>query len=255
MAVMPADDRVALLKTLRGAVADDRAYATLLNQLRPDSPVTVLAGNIAAVGGTARIGNENISTDKIASRLARGEDLLNPRGADKKSDGTKSGFPMPKETDMRSKWAETVGKAYAGYPDAESHAYQAYRAYYAARASEKGLSDGEADDDIQLEAIDAATGGIASMDPNGLNNSYKLIMPYGMPQDVFANKAAVLWKQSGPANGYTKTSIDDLRLIPTGENGRYVVAGPDFSPVPGKDKKPIILDFVAKATPTPRRDN
>jgi hypothetical protein len=255
MAMMPADDRVALLKTLRQSIGDDTAYATLLNAIRPDSPVTVMAGNIAAVGGTVRIGSENITTDKIASRLARGEDLLNPRGVDKKADGTKSAFPMPKEQDMRSEWTEMVGNAYAGYPDAEAHAYQAYRAYYAARASEKGINDGIVNGELQGEAITAATGGIGSIDPNGMMNSYKLILPYGMPGDVFKDKSAQLWKQVGPANGYTKHTIDDLRLIPTGENGRYVVAGADMLPLPGKNNKPIILDYLAKPAAAPRRDN
>ena len=246
MAQLPADDRIKTLKTLRGAIADDGVYANLLNTLRPDSPVTVLAGNIAAVGGTVRVGGEAVSTDKIASRIARGEDLLNPRGADKKSDGGKgAAFPMPKEPDMRLQWTTEVGTAYAGFPDAEAHAYQAYRAYYAARAAEKGLTDGTVNQDIQNEAITAATGGIGKLDPNGLMNSYRVILPYGMAQDEFQDKAAVQWKSVGPANGYARTTIDDVRLRPTGENGRYLVTGPDQLALPGKDGNPIILDMLA----------
>lgn len=246
MAQLPADDRIKTLKTLRGAIADDGIYANLLNTLRPDSPVTVLAGNIAAVGGAVRVGGETVSTDKIASRIARGEDLLNPRGSDKKTDGGKgAAFPMPKEPDMRLQWTSEVGTAYAGFPDAEAHAYQAYRAYYAARAAEKGLTDGVVNQDIQNEAITAATGGIGKLDPNGMMNTYRVILPYGMAQDEFQDKAAIQWKSVGPANGYARTTIDDVRLRPTGENGRYLVTGPDQLALPGKDGNPIILDMLA----------
>lgn len=252
MAQLSADDRIATLKQLRGAIADDGVYAAVLNTLRPDSPVTVMAGNIAAIGGTVSMGGEQVSTDKIASRIARGEDLLNPRGADKKTDGGKgSAFPMPKETDMRLQWTTAIGNAYAGFPDAEAHAYQAYRAYYAARAAEKGLTDGSPDGGIQKEAITAATGGIGQIDPNGLMNTYKLILPYGMPADAFQDKAAALWKRIGPVNGYTRTSIDDLRLRPTGENGKYLVTGADQLAVPGKDGNPIVMDFLAPIMPAP----
>lgn len=152
---------------------------------------------------------------------------------------------MPKETDMRLAWNDSVGNAYAGFPDAEAHAYQAYRAYYAARAAEKGLYDGVQDSSIQQEAIAAATGGVGKIDPNGLGNSYKLILPYGMPADAFHDKAVTLWSRVGPENGYSKTTIDDLRLRPTGENGRYLVTGPDMLAIPGRDNKPIVLDFLA----------
>lgn len=246
MAFLPADDRIATLKSLRSSIADDGVYASLLNTLRPDSPVTVLAGNIAAVGGDVKVGSEVVSTDKIASRIARGEDLLNPSKGEKKTDGGRgSAFPMPKETDMQLAWNDAVGNAYAGFPDAESHAYQAYRAYYAARAAEKGIYDGTPNQNIQSEAITAATGGVGKIDPNGLGNSYKLVLPYGMPADVFKDKAAALWSRIGPENGYARTSIDDLRLRPTGENGRYLVTGPDQLAIPGKDNKPIVLDFLA----------
>lgn len=254
MGQMPADDRVAMLKTLRQNIGNDQAYATVLNALRPDSPVTVMAGNIAAIGSTVKIGDQTVSTDKIASRIARGEDLLNPRGADKKSDGTKAGFPMPKENEMRTEWVSRVGTAYAGFPDAEAHAYQTYRAYYASRAAEKGIYDGTSDSAIQKEAIDAATGGIGKMDPNGLGNSYKLILPYGMPQDVFNDKATAQWKVLGPQNGYKRTEFGDIRLSPTGENGRYLVTGSDNQPLAGYNNKPIVLDLLAPIMPTPRRD-
>lgn len=245
MSNMDAGQRINTLKSLRGAISDDGVYASLLNTLRPDSPVTVLAGNIATVGGTINLGGSDVSVDKVASRIARGEDLLNPAKGSKGENGVKSAFPMPKETDMRLAWTDEVKNAYAGFPDAENHAYQAYRAYYAARAAEKGLVDGIADPNIQREAVAAATGGIATIDPNGLGNSYKLILPYGMSQDVFEDKAAALWRRIGPENGYSRTTIDDVRLVPTGQNGRYIVAGPDSLPVPGKDSKPIVLDMLA----------
>ena len=252
MSQMPADARIAMLKTLRQSIGNDSAYSSLLNSIRPDSPVTVLAGNIAAVGGTVKIGSETVSTDKIASRMARGEDLLNPVSSDKKTDGGKgSSFPMPKDTDMRLTWTSAVGTAYAGYPDAEAHSYQAYRAYYAARAAEKGINDGVPDSAIQSEAIIAATGGIGKLDPNGLSNSYRIILPYGMAQDEFQDKTTQIWRQLGPQNGYARTTIDDVRLKPTGENGRYVVTGPDQMALPGKDNKPIIIDLLAPIKPAP----
>lgn len=246
---LPADQRVDLLKQIRGSVGDDVVYGTLMQSIRPDSPVTALAGSIAGLGGSVKIGSGNLSTDEVARRIAIGEDLLNKTKGDKQSDGGKgSGFPMPKDQLLQTEFNDAVGSAYAGFPAAYAHAYEAYRAYYASQLASLGkMNPAEGvDSTIAKEAIDAATGGLTKWGSNswGFGGS-KLILPYGMPADKFKDAVAQQWGQLAQENGLTKTGVNDIGLSPTGVNGRYrVMSGASW--VPDKDGNPLIIDVLGK---------
>lgn len=246
---LPADQRVALLQKIRGSIADDSTYTNFLNTIRKDSPVTAMVGNIAALGGNIQIGDQTVSKDEVARRIAIGEDLLNKTKGDKAADGNRGSFPMPKEDAMRQAWVDQVGSSYAGFPEAEAHAYEAYRAYYASQAAAKGLNDPKqgVDDKIAKEAITAATGGVTEWGGHWGFGSGKLILPYGMPASDFKDSVAASWAQISQANGYTKTTVDEIGLQPTGQNGVYMVMS-GTSWLPGKDGKPIMID----ATRNPR---
>lgn len=231
--IMPADQRVAQLQTIRKSVGDDMVYATMLNSIRPDSPVTALVGNVAAAGAT-----EN------ARLIAIGEDLINPTKDGKKQDG-KAPFPLPSETMLRQAWVDSIGEAYRGYPQAESTAYQAFKAYYAAVAAQKGLNDPKAapDDRIVKDAINASTGGVMRWKTDMFGNSTpsaNIVLPYGMPGDVFRDRVSAEWLRVREKVGYSKTDVGDIGLYNTGANGEYMVMS-GTSWLPGKDGKPIIL--------------
>lgn len=244
---LPGDQRIDLLKQIRGSIADGAVYSTLMQSVRPDSPVTALAGSIAGLNkGAVKIGSGTLSTDEIARRIAVGEDLLNKGKGDKQSDGGKgSAFPMPKEQQLKQEFDDAVGTSYAGFPEAYQHSYQAYRAYYASQIAAKGkmnvASDG-VDSQISREAIDAATGGMTRWGSNswGLGGS-KLILPYGMPAADFKDAVSKQWNQIAKDNGITKTAASDIGLVPTGINGRYRVQS-GASWLPDKHGNPIVID-------------
>ena len=232
--LLPADRRVSQLEAIRKAVSDDTVYGQMLNALRPDSPVTALVGNIAAAGA-----REN------ARLIAIGEDLLNPTKDGKKLDGAGAKFPLPTESLMRQAWVDAIGEAYRGYPQAEQTAYQAFKSYYAAVAAQKGLNDPKAspDDRIVRDAIAASTGGIMRWRTDLFGNSTpsaNIVLPYGMPSDVFRDRVNAEWLRVREAAGYSKTDVGDIGLYNTGANGEYMVMS-GTSWLPGKDGKPIIL--------------
>lgn len=240
--MLPADKKVEQLASMRSAIYDDTVYSALLNSIRPDSPVTALVGNIAVAG----------SADN-ARMIAMGEDLLNPTKAGKGTDGGKgSAFPMPQETLLRQEWTSVVGNAYRNHPDAEAAAYQAFRAYYAAAAAQKGLNNPQAGPNSQIvrQAIGAATGGIADWKPDMFGNNTpraKVVLPYGMPEDSFRDLVAAEWDRMRGPLGYTKTDVGDIGLDNTGANGEYIVMS-GTSWLPDKDGKPIIMK-INKAAP------
>jgi hypothetical protein len=234
--LMPSDQKVDQLETIRRSVGDDMVYASMLNSIRPDSPVTALVGNVAAVG----------SKDN-ARMIARGEDLLNPTKGGRATDGKGAGaaFPMPTESLMRQAWVDAVGDAYRGYPDAEATAYQAYKAYYAAAAAQRGLNDPKAspDDRIVRDAIRASTGGVMRWKTDWFGNSTpsaNIVLPYGMADDVFRDRVSAEWLRIRDELGYSKTGVGDIGLYNTGANGEYMVMS-GTSWLPDKDGKPVIL--------------
>ena len=245
--LMPADRKVEQLESIRGSIGDDAVYASVLNSMRPDSPVTALVGNIAAAGA-----RDN------ARMIARGEDLLNPSKASKGGDGGKgSAFPMPSETLLRQAWVDSVGDAYRGHPDAEASAYQAFKAYYAAAAADKGLNDPKAspDDRILRAAIQASTGGVMKWKTDWFGNdtpSARIVLPYGMPEDQFRDRVSAEWMRVRDGLGYSKTGVGDIGLYNTGANGEYMVMS-GKSWLPDKDGKPVILRIpgAAPAAPAP----
>lgn len=234
--LMPADRKVEQLETMRRSIGDDMVYAAALNAIRPDSPVTALVGSVAAAGS-----KEN------ARMIARGEDLLNPTKGGRAADGKGSGaaFPMPTETLMRQAWVDAVGDAYRGYPDAEATAYQAFKAYYASAAAQRGLNDPKAspDDRIVRSALNASTGGIMRWKTDWFGNSTpsaNIVLPYGMAEDVFRDRVTAEWLRVRETVGYSKTDVGDIGLYNTGANGEYMVMS-GTSWLPGKDGKPVIL--------------
>jgi hypothetical protein len=180
--------------------------------------------------------------------IAFGEDLLNPTKEAAGKAG-KGGFPMPTESMMRQAWVSSVGDAYRGYPDAESAAYQAYKAYYAAAAAQRGLTDPLAgpDETIASAAITAATGGVARWRTDWFGNdtpSASVVLPYGMPEDQFVDRVAAEWNRRRADLGYANTDVGDIGLYNTGANGEYMVMSGQ-SWLPGPDGQPVIIKIGA----------
>lgn len=194
---MTAPERIRLLGDMRGALPAEEPYMSIMRQMREDSPVTALAGSIMVQKGAPIVSErswwsraEAIKPEQAALRIMQGEDLLNPTRAQGQADGRGPAFPMPKESELREKWASVVGDAYRGDPQTASTAYQAFRAFYAGEAAAKGLHDGELNRDVADLAARAVTGGIADV------NGSKVVLPWGMDEAAFLDSARASFTQA-----------------------------------------------------------
>lgn len=246
-------EKAAFLQQIRGALPSARAYQSVMTSLRPDSPVTALAGSILVQQRPVQISSsswfrrgQSMPADQVAMRIIEGEDLLNPALADKKSDG-KPKLPLPPEGDLRAQWTSVVGDAYRGSPQTEADSYQAFRAFYAAEVARKGKYDGELDADTARLAAHAVTGGVADV------NGAMTVMPWGMPESDFLTVAREQWDGVARANGLSDP-FDSVTLQAVAA-GRYaVVQGTDV--LRGRDGQPLYLTInpntqPAAVNPTP----
>lgn len=201
---MPSSQKLEYLRTIRSSVKDDASFNSVMQQLRPDSPVTAQAGALMMkrnvdtlvppgqrpIDKTRNITvqghwfgpDETMSPQDVAARIIEGEAILNPTKGDKATDG-KPKFALPHDTELRQRWTSYVGDAYRGFEKTENESYQAFRAFYAAEAVRRGKYDGQLDKDIADRAAIAVSGGVT--DVNGKN----VVLPWGMGKDEFYAKA------------------------------------------------------------------
>ena len=202
---------------------DRDSYTAVMQQLAEGVPVTALAGRMMVNDGSIllREGNfysseESISVANVASRILKGEELLNPSEETKKLIG-KASYPMPTETLLRPAWASVVGDAYRGDVQSELVSYQAFRAYYAAEMAERGDNTGRYDSTIAKRAARAVSGGVTDW------NGSKIILPFGMPADTTLTILRSQFdKYRGVASIPKDAELDDYELM-TIEDGKYAV--------------------------------
>lgn len=239
---LPAKQRVDTLQKMYTNIGNDDVYKNLIQTIRPDSPVTALVGNVATLGGDIKLDSGSYSKTKVAETMALGEDLLNKSKIDKSSDGKGASFVMPLDADLRTNFMNYAGDAYAGRPDNLERDYQAYRAYYAGVLAQKhgGVNKGESvDSDISKDATIASTGGITKWGSWGSREN--TLLPYGMDESEFKDKITSVWTKLAPELGYSKTSVNQIHLMPTGKNGVYL-ARSGASWIPDKNGNPVMID-------------
>lgn len=242
---MPTDNRLAYLKTFRDAMPDATMYQSALQQIRPDSPVTAMAGAYLGLTGKQTVDSntfspdEAITPDTVAARLIEGEDLLNPAKAEKKENGVGKTFPMPSDGSemipgLRQQFNDYVGDAFRGQAETAAQAYQAYRAYYAAEAARKGKFDGVLDAEIAAKAARAVVGTVVDKDGKSV------IAPWGMDETTFNDVAEAQFNVIKKHFGFGRVEWDDVGLENTGEPGAYrMIVGAGYLSDAGG--KPFVL--------------
>lgn len=248
------DQKVALLKGMRDSLGNDN-YSAIVQQIRPDSPVTALAADYLgkqtlitpqkSLLGYVTTERETAPADVVATQLLKGEALLNPTKVDKKEDGKGKQFPMPPDgnevltTGLRQDFDEAAGTAFAGNPKARDTAYQAFRAFYAATASDAGDYSGVRNEDIAKKSAKTIIG--TASDPN--NNSGKVLAPYGMDESQFQDSTFKAYQGALKQNGIDPKFADwgSVRFeknwaVP---DSYFVQSGNGY--LLGKDKKPISI--------------
>lgn len=244
------------LQMLGGGITDPAMYRDVIQQIRPDSPVTAMAGMYLGLNKQLTTENhwfsqdETITPQTVAQRLLEGEALLNPTKSDKASNGTGKSFPMPPDGNdntakgLRPAFDLYVGNAFRGMPELAGQAYQAYRAFYAAEAAKRGNYSGLIDDNLANYAAKAVVGTVVE------KNGTQVIAPWGMDATNFNDLGLINFNLLIKEHGFNADKIrwDNIRLEnKLGDSNQYLInIGAGY--LLDKNGLPLTLNFDTKAT-------
>jgi len=222
-----------LFAALRNAAGSDKAFASMMQQIAPDSPVRSFAGLIASKKAQLTLQSHIFSPDvvaqsgDVASTMLRGEALLDPSKQAKGADGKpRTSLYLPETKTLQAAFQDQVGTAFAGYPGAAQTAFQAASAYYVGKAADTGrlaADSKDIDSDLVKEAITATIGAVVDYNGRG-----QVVAPWGMDENQFTSavqrafagqKGRVHWPDGQPL------ALDALGLKPAGSGSYYMTAG------------------------------
>lgn len=243
---MGIDSKMAWINTLRSSIPDPELYKAALQQIRPDSPVTAMAGVFMGMQGQMTedhwfTQDEVIKPQEVAEKLLKGEALLNPPKEAGKEDGTVSKYPMPSEKDLMSTFNEYVDDAFRNMPQQYNEAYQAYRAFYAAETSEKGQPSTDTDTTAAEKAVKSVIGTVVDYNGNGT-----VIAPWGMSDADFNSAVQTKWNEFAKSQGYDErqmSALNNYGLMPSDTAGKYYVTSGNMI-ARDKNGKLIVLDIT-----------
>jgi hypothetical protein len=234
---MTAPERLPILTDLRASL-DDTGYMAAMAQIAPKSPMTADAGarlatdSVVATGGGGWFSDApTMRTQDIAMKILAGNDILHPK------DGPAL-IKMPTDTYMRPMWNGYVGTAYAGRPELEERAYQAYRSFYAAEAAASLPDDGQFDENIALKAARAVSGGVVDV------GASTVVLPWGVDETTTLDRLRADWERQREGDD----DLEGMGLQTVGDGLYQVFSG--VSPVAGKDGKPVLLN-ARREVPAP----
>jgi hypothetical protein len=209
-----ATDKLNLLSQTRDALSE-RGFGSVMGQVAVDQPLTAAAGSLLSVAdATVTVNGAPLSGKRVATTILAGAELLNPpKGGSK--------VELAADTLLRASFNDFIGNAYAGHAQAQEQAFQAYRAYYAARASEKGeIGVKTLDSALASEAAIAVTGGIGQV------NDSRILLPWGISEDTFARQAEQVWPRVREMAGLPENMpFERVGFTAVGGDSYYVMAG------------------------------
>jgi hypothetical protein len=229
-------DAVAMLTQLRSSIPSDNAYASALSQISNHSPLLSVVGTALQTpqpGRTPVWYQGRFAADpNVAEGIIDGQRILSGKGDEKVS----GGFQIPRDDDTSSKTgllsyfqkaaggAGGSGGIFQRRPETAEVYYDAFRAYYAHLAADKGVMSGVVDPGIAKQAATAVLG-----NQTRFNNS-TIIVPRGMDPTRFESIASSAIEAAARDAGYEDTMakalsrsaglVEDTRATGT---GRYVV--------------------------------
>ena len=239
-------DKSQALGALSRTLSDDmEGYKAVMNQVRPDDPVTAIGGTYAATRARAPAGQTAAgSSSSVSDLIFAGQQILHPKKKEDGSPDTGKLLPMPAEKDMRLTWDNYVRDAYAGNADARSAYYQTAQAIYMKLSVDAGDKDTSImNNDRWKTAMQLATGGIETY------RGKKTPLPWGMSlgdfKDGVSSRAGRLATSGLLDEKWTSDKLRDLPVEPTGD-GRYVFRVGDGMVV-NKAGQPVVIDFNESA--------
>lgn len=231
----PVSQQSAYLDTIRQSTGGGQVYMSALQQISVNAPSAAVAGILMdKPGGVVAEKNwfnpdVNVSPDIAAQTILAG-------AAARKGSKDVKGMVMPKETDMRLEFTDTVQDAFAGDAQGATMAYEVAKDYYAGVMAKKGDFSGELDASVWKQAINVATGG--TYDYNGMGN---VLLPWGMSSEQFDKEVNQAWETQVTGAG-VKAPPGQYGLQSYGDSQYLVKLGTGYLLKP--DGSPVIIDLT-----------
>lgn len=231
----PVSQQSAYLDTIHKSTGGGKNYMAALQQISVNAPSAAVAGILMDKPGGVVAEKNWFNPDVTVSPGVASQTILTGAAARKGSKDVK-GMTMPKETDMRLEFSDTVKDAFAGDAQGASMAYDVAKDYYAGVMSQKGDYSGELDADVWKQAINVATGGV--YDYNGMGN---VLLPWGMSTETFDSQVNQAW-QSQVVDAGVKAPPGQYGLQSYGDSQYLVKLGTGYLLKP--DGSPVIIDLT-----------
>lgn len=233
----PVSQQSAYLDTIRQSTGGGQVYMSALQQISVNAPSAAVAGILMDKPGGVVAEKNWFNPDVTVSPGTASQTILSGAAARK---GTKDvkGIVMPKETDMRLQFTDTVQDAFAGDAQGAAMAYEVAKDYYAGVMSQKGDFSGELDNNTWKQAINVATGG--TYDYNGMGN---VLLPWGMSSEQFDSQVNQAW-QSQIVEAGIKAPPGQYGLQSYGDSQYLVKLGTGY--LLKEDGSPVVIDLTQK---------
>ncbi|HEC2559669.1 TPA: hypothetical protein R2K53_005523 [Raoultella ornithinolytica] len=231
----PVSQQSAYLDTIHKSTGGGKNYMSALQQISINAPSAAVAGILMDKPGGIVAEKNWFNPDVTVSPGVASQTILTGAAARKGSKDVK-GMTMPKESDMRIQYSDTVKDAFAGDAQGASMAYEVAKDYYAGVMSQKGDYSGELDDDVWKQAINVATGGV--YDYNGMGN---ILLPWGMSTETFDSQINQAW-QSQVVGAGVKAPPGQYGLQSYGDSQYLVKLGTGY--LLKQDGTPVVIDLT-----------
>lgn len=233
----PVSQQSAYLDMIRQSTGGGKLYMAALQQISANAPSAAVAGILMDKPGGVVAEKNWFNPDVTVSPGTASQTILSGAAARK---GTKDvkGIVMPKETDMRLQFTDTVQDAFAGDAQGAAMAYEVAKDYYAGVMSQKGDFSGELDNNTWKQAINVATGG--TYDYNGMGN---VLLPWGMSTEQFDSQVNQAW-QSQIVDAGIKAPPGQYGLQSYGDSQYLVKLGTGY--LLKEDGSPVVIDLTQK---------
>lgn len=221
----------AIFAGLRESSGTVDVFRGAMAQIAPDHPVLARAGNLAAMRRDLVTSthwykpDDSIASRDVAATLVRGDRILNPSKDEKGQDGApQKKLLLPEDKSLQSRFAKEVGDAFAGRDNELDPAFQAVKAYYVGRASEKGLvakDSTDIDNALVKEAVRATLGNVVDYNGNG-----RVIAPWGMSESDFEDRVERVFAVEAKLRNIPMDVTADLSafgIVNAGGDGQYGV--------------------------------
>lgn len=197
-----------------------------LNSIAGDNPALRLAGFVQAKNLQSSAGANVASLVLAGDRVRKSKTIT-----------------LPQDSIVRQEFNTVVGDAIPAGTQQHQDFLQLTQFIYAGLSAREGKTDqsnDSIDKDLLNKAVSLATGGI------GEHAGRNLILPYGMDENVFANKLHGALAASAGSAGLNVDDINDSPLLPVlnAKQGQYFISdGQGGAVINPKTKRPLLVDI------------